>query len=204
MLAAPDTSTSTFDRQQETQLVYRAAAGDHDAFRELAAHYLPLVEATVERLIGSRRRGEVQDVVQDIAWKMYAALDRWDPARGASFSTWIYTLVRNFCFDVLKKRRLRTLSLTASTSDDHEAFDVEGPEPTPAEYATATELSQRVQEAIDSLPRDQRRVFDMRLHEDLDYREIALRLGLSLGTVKSRLARARDAIRRELEPFVAA
>lgn len=186
------------------EIVERARKGDADAFAHILEVFEEPVYRTVWRLIGGRFPNDIEDVAQEIFLKIFRNLDRFDPERGVKFSTWVYTFVKNHCFDVLKKRHLPTVSMDAPQRDGEEVGGYDPPtrEPSPPLRLVHSEIGERVAAAVDRLSPDQRMAFVLREYEGLDYREIAQVLGCSQGTVKSRLYRAKEALRRYLAPYV--
>jgi RNA polymerase sigma-70 factor (ECF subfamily) len=184
------------------EVVARAREGDETAFREILAAFERPIFHTVFRLVGGRFPNEVEDIAQDVFLKIFRSLDRFDPERGVRFSTWVYTFVKNHCFDVLKKRRLATVRFERSGIDGETAFEPESVAPSPTDHVIGGELAQRVAVAIDRLPDDQRLAFVLREYQGLDYREIAAIAECSEGTVKSRLHRAKQALRHALRTYV--
>ncbi|MBK6939876.1 MAG: sigma-70 family RNA polymerase sigma factor [Planctomycetes bacterium] len=184
------------------QIIERARAGDESAVRAIVEHLQVPMYQTVHRLIGGRLANDVEDVTQEIFLKVFRTLDRFDPRRGVRFTTWVYAYVKNHCFDLLKKRRLNAISLDAeasSTGDDMQPrFEPEGATLQPSDQMSAAEIDRLVRAAVDELPEDQRVAFVLREYQDLDYREIAQVMECSEGTVKSRLHRAREALRQRL------
>ena len=184
-----------------TELVLRARSGDPAACREIIDTLHRPVIATIFRFLGPSWRYEVEDLAQEVFLKLFRALDKFDPAR-ARFTTWAYTFVRNHCYDTLKKRRLPTTSLHA-TPDGDEPRDVpDDRELRPLQEAENQELGQKIATALAELGEDQRMVFVLREYEGLDYRQIADVVGISEGTVKSRLFRAKESLRQRLEPYL--
>ncbi|MBK8098364.1 MAG: sigma-70 family RNA polymerase sigma factor [Planctomycetes bacterium] len=182
--------------------VRKAQQGDQTACRTIVeALHRPII-ATLFRFLGPRWRGEIEDLAQEVFLKLFRALDRFDPAR-AKFTTWMYTFVRNHCFDVLKKRHLPTTSLNAGEQDSQRELP-DDRELRPQQHAENSELGQRIGEALGQLGEDQRMVFILREYEGLDYGAIAEVVGVSEGTVKSRLFRAKEALRERLEPWLRA
>ena len=144
-------------------------------------------------------RREVEDIAQEIFLKVFRALPTFDASR-AKFTTWVYTFVRNHCFDVLKRRRLPTSSLHAVGDDETPRDVADARERLPTANLENEELGRRIGEALATLNEDQRMVFVLREYEDLDYAEIASITGVNEGTVKSRLFRAKEALRQQLAP----
>lgn len=185
----------------DPQVISAAASGDSQAFAQIYSHFEAPITATVERLVGSLHPGDVPDVVQEIFHRLARQLHRWTPERGASLNTWTYTIVRNHCFDVLKRRRLPTISLSNEGSLVASTLGSEAAEA--VEVLEFQELENHIDQAIRRLPKEQQIVVNLRREDELDTLQIATRLKLSLGTVKSRLARARAALRHELRHILA-
>ncbi|MEZ5965942.1 MAG: sigma-70 family RNA polymerase sigma factor [Planctomycetota bacterium] len=161
------------------------------------------VLATIHRFLGRRYAPDAEDIAQEIFLKVFRSLHRFEPERGVRFSTWVYTFVRNHCFDVLKKRTVPTAPMHAGEGerpldppDTHTAR--------PDARLANDELGDKIEAALQALNEQQRMVFILREYEGLDYNSIAEVLGVSEGTVKSRLHRAKEAMRDRLAPFLRA
>lgn len=185
------------------ELVLKARSGDEDANRAIVEGLHRPVIATIFRFLGPGYRREVEDLAQEVFLKVFRAIDKFDPSR-AKFTTWVYTFVRNHCFDVLKKRRLKTTSMHAVGADETDRDFPDRRELQPTEELENTELGRRIGEALATLGEDQRMVFILREYESLDYREIASITGVNEGTVKSRLFRAKESLRKQLAPYLEA
>ena len=185
-------------------IVRRARDGDVDAFRSVLEVFEKPVFQTVYRLVGGRFPNDVEDVTQDLFLKIFRSLPRFDPDRGVKFSTWIYTFVKNHCFDVLKKRRLQVVSYdgTDRSGDSESRLELPSDAAEPGDLSLRCELGRRNQEAVDQQPYDQRVAFVLREFQGLDYREIGQIVECSGGTVKSRLYRAKEALRGSLRKYV--
>ncbi|MCB9878226.1 MAG: sigma-70 family RNA polymerase sigma factor [Planctomycetes bacterium] len=184
-------------------LVRRAQQGDEAASRAIVEALHRPVIATVYRFLGTGWRREIEDLAQEVFLKVFRAIDKFDPTR-AKFTTWVYTFVRNHCFDVLKKRRLKTSSLHAVDDDERQRDFADRRELLPDQDSENQELGRRIGEALATLGEDQRMVFILREYESLDYREIAAITGVNEGTVKSRLFRAKESLRKQLQPYLEA
>lgn len=187
-----------------TETVVRAAQnGDQAACRAIVEGLQRPMLATIYRFLGTGWRREVEDIAQEVFLKVFRALPTFDPAR-AKFTTWVYTFVRNHCYDVLKRRRLPTSSIHATGDDEpaRELPDRRGQ--LPATHVQNQELGRRIGEALSTLGEDQRMVFVLREYEQLDYGEIAAITGVNEGTVKSRLFRAKESLRQQLAPYLEA
>lgn len=183
--------------------VLAAQRGDDAASRTILELLHRPVIAICFRFLGPRFRAEIEDIAQDVFLKVFRALPQFDPQR-ARFTTWVYTFVRNHCYDVLKKRRLPVTSLSPASDDDAPRDPVDARELRPTHTAENRELGQKIGEALAELGEDQRMAFILREYEGLDYAAIAVVTGVSEGTVKSRLFRAKEALRARLEPYLRA
>ena len=185
------------------ETVNAARQGDQDASRQLVELLHRPVIATIYRFLGPGFRKDIEDIAQDIFLKVFRAIDRFDGSR-AKFTTWVYTFVRNHCFDVLKRRRLPTSSMHAVADDESARDFADRRELRPMQGAENEELGRRIGEALQNLGEDQRMVFILREYEGMDYREIADVTGVNEGTVKSRLFRAKESLRKQLAPYLEA
>lgn len=176
-------------------LVERSKKGDRDAFEHLVQLYENKVYTIAYRLMGNH--ADAADLAQESLIKIYQALPNF---RGdASFSTWIYHITVNVCRDELRKRQRRpTVSLDDSPNNNNTTFEVRCTAPTPEEVLDRTETQAMVQQCLNTLSDDYRIILVMREIQELSYEEIAESLGCSLGTVKSRLNRARQALKEKI------
>ena len=176
----------------EKELIRAAAAGDDTAFAELVRIYENKAYHLALRMCGNEE--DALDVAQDAflaAWKGLPSF------RGESgFSTWLYRLVSNAAIDHL--RRTKHQRGNVSLDDEELNLDAPDPNPGPQEHAEGAELQQTVQEALNTLGDDHRTVLIMREVQGLSYEEISGALNIDLGTVKSRISRARTALRKFL------
>jgi len=186
------------------EVVDRAVAGDQDACREIVEKLHRPVLATTHRFLGRRFNDEAEDIAQEIFLKVFRTLHRFDKQRGVKFTTWVFTFVRNHCFDVLKKKRLTTTSLQSEDAEGEEkSWELEdGSARRPEELAESSELGEQIELALASLVEEQRMVFVLREYEQLDLKSIAEVMDCSEGTVKSRLHRAKEALKQRLEPYL--
>lgn len=175
----------------EKILAERARKGDLDAFNELVIRYQKSAYNVAYRILGDAEAAA--DAVQDAFLKAFRGIGHF---KGGSFKTWIFRIVTNTCYDILRARRRHpTSSLNGMEVElNHTPLGNAGAE-SPEDYAIRRELNRLIQEAINSLPPDQRAVVVLSDIEGFDYREISQTLGIPLGTVKSRLSRARAKVR---------
>lgn len=178
----------------EPELILLAQQGDQEASRRIIEDLHQPILAFAYRMLGPNYRAELEDIAQEIFLRLFRALDRFDTERGVKFTTWVFTFVRNYCLDLMKKRRLHMVSLT---SDDEEGQWALGDDHGvgPERQAWSHEIQDMVDAALEHIAVEQRDVFVMREQRGMDYDEIATRTGVPEGTVKSRLHRARLALR---------
>ncbi len=190
--------------EPDPETIARAQDGDLAAYEQIVRYYQAQVLSTIYRLIGGQYPEEVEDLGQELFFKIYRALFRFDATRGVKFSTWLFTAVKNLCYDHLRKRRLPTESLDKFSRDDTEKGPFQVASSTPAASASALEgeLGRRIEQAVSRLPMDQRIVFVLREYERCSYEQIAEITNTSIGTVKSRLFRAKENLRFMLSDYV--
>lgn len=186
-------------------LARRAAAGDAGAFDALVVLYTDRVFAVAFRMLGDR--AEAEDLAQEVFVTLYGALGSF---RGESkLSTWIYRITRNRCLNRMKFLKRRHVGLLADIDDpalQGACADVEtraAGQKDPHKKLQNDELSALLERLLLELPEEQRALVVLRDLEDLSYEEIVDITGLPLGTVKSRLHRARAALAKLLEPHAA-
>lgn len=177
--------------ETDQQLVRRAQKGDLRAFDLLVLKYQGRIGSLVSRYVSDS--AEVEDVTQEAFIKAFRALDKF---RGDSaFYTWLYRIAANAAKNHLVARGRRPSS--DATIEDAELFDQGGAlmeEGTPEEVAMGEELARVVEEALASLPDELRAALTLREFEGLSYDDIAAVLECPVGTVRSRIFRAREAI----------
>lgn len=180
----------------ETRLALLARKGDSRAFAELVNLYADKLYQLAFRLTGNRQ--EAEDVVQETFLRVYKHLDRYDEK--LKFSTWIYRIASNLCIDRLRKRR-NVYSLDAQSAE-HEDLDgysmLPGDERTPESEVLLSETQEMVHRAIESLPLKYKSVVVLRYLQDLSLQEIAEVLDMPVTTVKTRVHRAREYMRRKI------
>ncbi|MCR4406496.1 MAG: sigma-70 family RNA polymerase sigma factor [Anaerolineae bacterium] len=176
----------------EKALIAAAQQGDLEAFNRLVLAYQNMTYNLAYRILGDG--DAAADATQDAFLSAYRAIGRF---RGGSFKAWLLRIVTNACYDQLRvKQRRPTTSLEALLVTDPESGPsfVEAGEK-PEEYALRRELNQVIQAGIGTLPADQRITLVLADIQGFNYQEIAEITDVSLGTVKSRLSRARARLR---------
>ena len=176
----------------DAELVRRSQGGDLDAFNAIVSRYQSQVVNVAARVLGSRAGGE--DAAQEAFISAYRGIGRF---RGGSLRAWLMRIAVNAGRDMLRVRRRRPEdSLDESLTNPSFQPVAEGE--SPEEYATRSELNTELQRAILTLPDDQRTVLVLIDVQGLTYDEAAEAVGTSIGTVKSRLSRARAKVRDSL------
>lgn len=183
---------------REVSLVQRCAAGDEDASAELVAEHHRMVFSLATNLLGDR--DEALDLTQEVFLRVFRTIHRF---RGHSaLRTWIYRIAVNQARNRQRwwRRRCRSgqVSLEAHI-ERHGDFPLRTDVTAPDRMFAQRELAGRLAAALDRLSFEQRTTIVLREIEGLSYDEIAFSLGLAVGTVKSRLTRARQALRAELK-----
>lgn len=162
-----------------------AKTSDRAAFGRLFTHYAPRVKAYLRRL--GAPDSVAEDLAQETLLSVWRKADRFDPTK-ASAGTWIFTIARNLRIDHLRKERRPEL-------DPDDPALVPDPEPASDHVIAAGQRDRQVRTALETLPPDQKEVIHLAFFEDLTHAEIATRLSLPLGTVKSRLRLAFTKVR---------
>lgn len=181
-----------FDELSDEALFERYQDGDERAFSELAARYEPQIKGFLFKRLKDEDR--VQDLTQDTFLRVHRARERYDTGR--KFSTWIYTIASNLLKNEYRNRsRRRETAFSDLRSDGSDARPVEFQSNTvdPERNAYRGELREAIEEAIGQMEEHHRIPFVMREVEDRTYEEISEAIGVPVGTVKSRLFRARNA-----------
>jgi len=188
------------ERLVDNDLVERAQRGDKGAFDLLVLKYQQRVANLVSRYI--RDPSETQDVTQEVFIKAYRALKNF---RGDSaFYTWIYRIAINTAKNVLvaQGRRPPGGDVDAETAEQLEVGGRLKEIATPERQALTDEIAQTVKMALDELPDDLRTAITLRELEGMSYEEIAEAMSCPIGTVRSRIFRAREAIDKRLRPLL--
>ena len=184
----------------EPALIQSAQHGDLDSFNTLVLHYQDIVFNTALRILSDEDRAA--DASQEAFISAFRAIQSY---RGGSFKAWLLRTVTNACYDELRRQKRRPTTPLEPETDDGDEMDsprwLADPNLTPDQQLETDELEHAIQHCLDALPTDFRAVVVMADIEGLDYTEVAAAAHVPLGTVKSRLARARLRLRECLQDF---
>ncbi|MFC1500084.1 RNA polymerase sigma factor [Candidatus Zixiibacteriota bacterium] len=186
-MTAPDTN----------KLITQASCGDQEAYTELVRRFEPQVHAVCLKMVHNQETA--RDLAQETFVKAFGALDSFD--RSFTFSTWLYKIARNTCIDHFRRQKLETYSMDAPlhTKEGEMQRDFPSPINSPERHLILKERGRLITEAIESLPDKYREVIRLRHKQELPYEEIAGILDVPLGTVKARLFRARELLKKRLK-----
>jgi len=175
----------------EESLIQQAQKGDVTAFNRLVVQYQELVFNVAYRIMGDPAAAE--DVAQETFITAYQSLRTF---RGGSFKSWLMRVATNRCYDELRRRKRRPQSSLDEMTDENESYAfLRSPQDGPETHRQRVELALAIERCLKDLPDDQRIVTVLGDVEGYDYQEIANITRVSLGTVKSRISRARAKLR---------
>ena len=194
-------SVKLSERELDLQLVRRVQGGDKKAFELLFSKYQRRVNRLVSRFVRSDE--EVEDIVQDSFIKAYRALPAF---RGDSaFYTWLYRIAVNTAKNYLVSSSRRPHAISDYGSTDEDGFredELVSHMNTPESELITREIAETVNSTMSDLPDDLREAITLREIEGLSYEEIAEVMGCPIGTVRSRIFRAREAISEKIKPML--
>ncbi len=175
----------------EVALIQQAQNGDVQAYNRLVLHYQQLVYNVTYRIMGEPQSAE--DATQDAFISAYKALNKF---RGGNFKAWLLRIATNACYDELRRHKRRPQSSIDALTEENESFAfMRDPQDGPEAHQQKVDLVLAIEECLQRLPDDQRVTVVLGDVEGYDYSEIARITAVSLGTVKSRLSRARRKLR---------
>jgi RNA polymerase sigma-70 factor (ECF subfamily) len=199
------TKKENTERQKEDKaLVRRARGGEQRAFSELVKRHKRGIERLIRPIARTATTDEVEDLVQESLTKAFLHLDSY--SEEYAFSTWLYRIATNHAIDHLRRKKLSVFSISAppgnydsKSDDDSKDFEITDSSWIPEEMMLNDERTRLIEEAIDQLPSNYKRIIRLRHNDDLEYEDIARVLNLPMGTVKVHLHRARAALGRLLD-----
>jgi len=184
----------------EQALIKDALDGDLNAFNSLVLHYQDMAYSVAYRIMGEQ--GASDDATQEAFISAYQKLDQY---RGGSFKAWLLRIVTNACYDELRRRQRQPVMPLEPELNDGETFEdpfwIEDKAQNPEEQSEEAELQAAIQKCINALEDKFRAVLVLVDVEGLDYETASQAVGTPLGTVKSRLARARERVQDCLQGF---
>ena len=182
---------------QDELLIRRAQRGDADAFEQLLLEHQKNVDNLCYRMAGNP--DDAMDLSQETFLRAWRCLDQYQFA--SAFSTWLYRLCSNICIDFLRRRRRQqTVPLTFEDADGEEqTYAVPDAQPLPEEQVELKLTRETLAAAMAQLLPEHRAVLQLRVVNEMSYEQIADVLDIQIGTVKSRLSRARNQLKKILE-----
>ena len=182
----------------DEELILRFQEGDEQAYIELVRRYKDKLINFVYRLVSDRDQAE--DIIQDTMLKLYTHKHYYKNI--AKFSTWIYTIAGNFAKTELRKKKTRKVTNNSQLGPEDQDYDPPSSDASPQKLVERDFISGKIHEAIDNLPEHFRVVTVLRDIEKLPYEEISSIVEVPLGTVKSRINRARLQLQKDLKNYV--
>ncbi len=181
--------------KSEAGLIARAKNGDRQAFGELVAKYSKAVYYLAYRFV--RDHDTADEMTQESFVKAYQAIGTF--IEGKSFKSWIFAIAANLSKNYIKRSK-RQSSLDDTIPDD--VLEDKKVASNPHETVVAKDLGNKISQAVETLPEEYKSVFILRTYEDMSYDEIADTLNIEVGTVMSRLFRARARLKKELKDYL--
>ena len=184
----------------DAELVAAILKGEQESFSDLVKRYQGRLVNYLYRLLRSTQ--EAEDLAQEVFFKVYRALDRYDPRY--KFSTWLFRVAQNAAIDQIRKRRLQLVSMDRQGADGEDlgTWEFASSDPSPYGDLRNRERGEAIQVAIDGLPWDYRELIVLRHFGELSYDEIAQLKDMPLGTVKNKLFRGRQMMKEQLREFL--
>ena len=182
------------------ELMARIAEGDEDAFEILVNRHQTSVLNLIYRFIGDRT--QAKDFAQEVFIRVWQAAKTYKPE--AKFTTWIYRITANLCFNELKSVR-RKQWFSFNWSDEHGEHTIEetlsDSRPSAEDLLLQKERSRQISDALQSLPEHQRMAMILRRYDDLSYQEIGQIIGCSVSAVESLLVRGKRSLQEKLKNY---
>lgn len=187
---------------EDKKLIEKAKNGDVEAFEKIIEEHHNIVYSIALRMSGNET--DAFDMAQEVFIKLYRNLSKFDGH--SKLSTWIYRVASNTCLDELKKRKrlwnnTKSLNEEMETKDDSVVLEIKDTKPLPEEQIENSEIKEILNNAILKLSNQHKEVIILRDIEGFSYEEIADIIGCGVGTVKSRLSRARSSLRKILKDY---
>jgi RNA polymerase sigma-70 factor (ECF subfamily) len=184
-------------KKEDFIVISRALKGDQNAYTELLKKYKGAIYSFIFKMIPEKE--DAEDMVQETFIKAFSALPTFN--NEFAFSTWLFKIASNNCIDYMRKKRLKTYSINKpiESKDGFVIQDLPDPLINPEmEYIESERLS-NIESAIQKLPKKYRSIIIMRHKEEKSYEEISAELNIPIGTVKARIFRAREKLKKLLK-----
>lgn len=182
----------------DEELIARFQKGDEQSYIELVNRFKDRLINFVFRLVNDRDQAE--DIIQDTMLKLYTHKHYYKNI--AKFSTWIYTIAGNFAKTELRKKKTRKVTNNSQLGPEDRDYDPPSDDPNPQKLVESKFINTKIHEAIENLPEHFKVVTVLRDIEKLPYEEISNIVDVPLGTVKSRINRARIQLQKDLKDYI--
>ncbi len=181
----------------DIELIKRALEGDQQAYYEILKRYRAPIYNLLYRMV--RNKIDTEDLVQEAFIKAFSSLSSFND--DYAFSTWLYKIAINNCIDYFRKKKLKTLPIDRPIESKDGDIKRELPDASyrPDKNLLSKEKDELIENAIQNLPEKYRTAIILRHHEDKSYEEISEIMNIPLGTVKARIFRAREMLKKELK-----
>jgi RNA polymerase sigma-70 factor (ECF subfamily) len=190
------------ERDPDAELMLRVKKGDAHAFEELVDKYKQPVLNFVHRTL--RDSSDAEDIAQNVFVQIFKSAERYRVE--AKFSTWLYTIARNLCLNEIRRRSrhpAESLDAAENPDDDSTSRQFEDRKNTSApDLLLRDELTRKVQEALESLPENQRTAILLFKEKEMSYEDISKILDCSLSATKSLIHRGRETLKQKLKPYL--
>jgi RNA polymerase sigma-70 factor (ECF subfamily) len=184
--------------RSDVELMLASKGGDERAFAVLVDRHRAAIMNLTYRYLGNR--ADAEDLAQEVFLRVHRARHGYRPE--AKFTTWLYRIAVNACLNEVRNRKSRPTFGAASLDDSPGPAATDARAPTPADATERAELLEQVREAVAALPERQRLALLMNKFHGLGYEELATSLEMTVPAVKSLLVRARENVRRRIEPYL--
>lgn len=186
----------TTDKSKDLQFIERFKNGDSSAFEDIVLKYQDKIYNLCHHMLGNAQ--DAEDAAQDAFLKAFQALPKFWPE--ASLYTWLYRIATNTCIDYRKKPIFESL-FNSSEEGERLVHDRASDAPSPEKLYQSKEIDNALQDSLRKLSPKLRAIIVLKEIEELSYEEIADTLEISMGTVKSRIARAREELQKLMKKF---
>ncbi len=190
-------SNNSRNNPPDSELIGRALDGSQEAYQKLLERYQKTVYHIVIKII--RNSDDAQDLVQETFMRAFNTLESYRSE--FRFSTWLCKIAANCSIDYLRKKKIKAFSMDKpyETQDGSVEMELQDTGANPEEYLLRKQKLVSIEEAIKTLPAKYKEVIVYRHHDDKSYEEISKILGIPIGTVKARIFRARELLKKKLK-----